>query len=372
MITKNTKNSKSEIGGNESPRIYVGVDLSKKTLDVMSDKYKSYPNTDAGITKFCNDMKQLGENVVVVYEATGSISMFFALELDMRGIRRCQVSPRMVRYHAKAGVSEAKTDKLDSAVIKSYAISYSQHIRINEPMGKNHLEMVELHRNERFYTQCIAKMKQILSTEKTEAARVSLTTQIQELEKAKKEINKQIYALIKQDQYLQWKMELLMQEVGVGKETAKELVINCPELGTLSRRQIAALAGVAPFNYESGNKKGKRMTRFGRRSIRNLLYMCVRSALNAHTDNDYQKMKRRLEERSKFVNLDGGKNKQKKKKNPDYMKIMVACMRKMIVRLNAKVRDWIKAGRPDPTPKEEEKEKSKKKKQKPTQEKKDS
>lgn len=342
MIKNKTLKSKPEIVNNDEQTIYVGVDLSKSKLDVMTDKYKKYPNDEKGCCRFCKDIKKLGENVVVVYEATGSISLHFAQMLDINGIKRCQVSPRMVRHHAKAGVAEAKTDKIDCSVIKSYAIAYSQHIKINEPMSENYVEMIELHRVERTYTQTIAKLKQVMSTCKTESARAALSAQIKEMEKGKKEVNAQIYQLIKQDEYLERKRQVVMREIGVGKETAKELVLNLPELGTLNRRQIAALVGVAPFNYESGNKIGKRMTRFGRRQIRHLLYMCVRAALNAKKENVYHRRKKHLEKRRKYKTLE------EVKKNHDYQKVMVACMRMMIVRLNAQVRDWIKDGRPDP------------------------
>ena len=89
MIKNYTPKSKSEIPHQEEKVAYVGVDLSKSKLDVMSDKYRIYPNSDSGCHRFCRDIKQKFKNVVVVYEATGCLSLQFAAMLDMNGIQRC-------------------------------------------------------------------------------------------------------------------------------------------------------------------------------------------------------------------------------------------------------------------------------------------
>ena len=345
MIKNNTEISKSKFAAIEvvdkksnSRHIIVGVDLAKSKYDVMfNKKHRIYTNDEKGCHQFCKAIKEMGENVVVVYEATGSISLYFAEMLDRNGIARCQVSPRRVRHHAKAGESEAKTDKLDSAVIQSYAMKYWDILRINNPMKKNYTELMELLRVKRFYSRTQAKTKQVLSTCQHKSIQEMLEEEISRLKEVLKRINGQISSLMKQEEDMKNQMRLYMQQIGVGKETAEALVLMLPELGTVDRREIAALVGVAPFNYDSGNHKGKRITRFGRREIRGLLYMCVRSALNAKTENDYQK---------RFLHLSA-------KGKRSYQQVMVACMRMMIVRLNAITRDWINAGRPDPGKKEE-------------------
>lgn len=343
MIQNYTPNSKSKDVHQEEEQVtYVGVDLSKSKLDVMSDKYKIYPNTDSGCSRFCRDMKQKHSNVVVVYEATGSISLQFAAMLDLNGIKRCQLSPRKVRHYAKGGLKEAKTDKLDCAAIRNYAITYSQHLKINTPMSKNYAEMRELQRVSRFLAQSISKTKQVLADCRSEFVRKILNEKVKEHKEQRRQVDAELHRLIKEDEYMFQKMRLLMQEIGVGKETAVALVLELPELGLLSRREVASLVGVAPFNYDSGNKIGKRFTRFGRRHIRNLLYMCVRAAMNAKNENVYHKRWKQLERKKRLQNP--------LKYNPedkDYTRRMVACMRLMIVRLNAITRDWIKDGCPD-------------------------
>ena len=107
-----------------------------------------------------------------------------------------------------------------------------------------------------------------------------------------------------------------MQEIGVGKETATALVLEFPELGHLSRKEVASLVGVAPFNYDSGNKIGKRFTRFGRRHIRSLLYMCVRAALNAKSENIYHKRWEQLERKKKKPDLLTGNPEDKATEKP--------------------------------------------------------
>lgn len=342
MVMKKTQKSKSKITHQEEQVTYIGVDLSKTKLDVMSDKYKIYPNSDSGCSRFCKDMKEKYGNVVVVYEATGSISLQFAAMLDANEIPRCQVSPRKVRHFTKGGIKEAKTDKLDCAAIRSYAITYSQHLKINAPMSKNYTEMRELQRVARFITQCIAKTKQVLSDCQSESARKILEEKIEEHQKKRKEVNDKLHRLIKEDEYMDRKMRLMMQEPGVGKETAVSLVLELTELGYLSRKEVASLVGVAPFNYDSGSKIGKRFTRFGRRKIRNLLYMCVRAALNSKSENVYHKRWRHLERKKVIPNLQATNPEDK-----DYTRRMVACMRLMIVRLNAQTRDWINKGCPE-------------------------
>ena len=344
MIKNYTPKSKSEIPHQEENVTYVGVDLSKSKLDVMSDKYRIYPNSDSGCKHFCRDLKQKSNNVVVVYEATGSISLQFAAMLDINGIQRCQVSPRKIRHFAKGGIKEAKTDKLDCEVIRNYAITYSQYLKINAPMSKDYAEMRELQRVERFIAQNIAKTKQVLSDCRSEFARKTLNDKIKADMEQRKLINAQLHRLIKEDDYMGRKMRILMQEIGVGKETAAALALELPELGTLSRKEVAALVGVAPFNYDSGNKIGKRFIRYGRKNIRNLLYMCTRAALNAKTENVYHKRWKQLERKIKNPNSLTNAPEDK-----DYKRRMVACMRLMIVRLNAITRDWIAEGCPDIT-----------------------
>ena len=343
MIKKTTQKIKSEVAKitvadkeNGASHIIVGVDLSKSKLDVMTTKYKSYENDEKGCSLFCKAMKELGNNVVVVYEATGYISLNFAEMLDANGIKRCQVSPRHVRHHAKAGMSEAKTDKIDCAVIQSYAIKYWEFLSINTPMSKNHSELMELQRLRNFYTESIIRAKNTLSTCKHDSSRTIFENLIKELSKNRKEVEQRITELMEEEEDTKHQMQLYMQHPGVGKETAKTLILCLPELGAVSRREIAALVGVAPFNYDSGSHTGRRITRFGRRNVRNLLYMCVRAALNTTEENDYHKKFRRL---STVTNLKSGRS---------YRQVIMACMRMMIVRLNAITRDWIAAGRPEP------------------------
>ena len=201
-----------------------------------------------------------------------------------------------------------------------------------------------MQRVERFIAQNIAKTKQVLSDCRSEFARKTLNDKIKADKEQRKLINAQLHRLIKEDEYMGRKMRILMQEIGVGKETAVALALELPELGNLSRKEVAALVGVAPFNFDSGNKIGKRYIRYGRRNIRNLLYMCTRAALNAKTENVYHKRWKQLERKIKNPNSLTNDPEDK-----DYKRRMVACMRLMIVRLNAITRDWIAEGCPDIT-----------------------
>ena len=342
MIKKNTAKLKQEIAEitvtdkkNKADYIIVGVDLSKTKLDVKHIKYKIYSNDEKGHARFIKAIKELGDNVIVAYEATGYISLNFAEMLDTNGIMRCQVSPRRVRHHAKAGVAEAKTDKLDCEVIQSYTMKYWEHLRINEPMNRNYSELQELQRVRNLYRQFIKQAKQVLSTSHRESARKPIEENLVKLKEEKKKIEQKIKNLIDEDENSKNLKELLMSQPGVGEETATSLVLNLPELGRVTRKEIASLTGTAPFNYDSGNHNGKRFTRFGRKEIRNLLFMATRAALNSKKENDYHK---RFNHLSRITNLKEGRT---------YMQVIVACMRMMIVRLNGITRDWIAKGKPD-------------------------
>lgn len=199
MIKKNTAKLKQEIAEitvtdkkNKADYIIVGVDLSKTKLDVKHIKYKIYSNDEKGHARFIKAIKELGDNVIVAYEATGYISLNFAEMLDTNGIMRCQVSPRRVRHHAKAGVAEAKTDKLDCEVIQSYTMKYWEHLRINEPMNRNYSELQELQRVRNLYTQFIRQAKQVLSTCHRESARKSIEENLVKLKEEKKKIEQKI------------------------------------------------------------------------------------------------------------------------------------------------------------------------------------
>lgn len=342
MVKKNTAKSKQEIAEitvknkkNKENYIIVGVDLSKSKLDVKHIKYKVYSNDEKGQARFIKAIKELGDNVVVAYEATGYISLNFAEMLDTNGIKRCQVSPKRVRHHAKAGVAEAKTDKLDCEVIQSYTMKYWEYLQINDPMSRNYAELQELQRVRNLYTQFIRQAKQVLSTCRRESVRKPIEENLEKLKEEQKKIEQKIKNLIDEDENTKNMKELLMNQPGVGKETATTLVLNLPELGRVTRREIAALTGTAPFNYDSGNHTGKRFTRFGRKGIRSLLYMATRAALNSKNENDYH---RRFNHLSKITNLKGGRT---------YMQVIMACMRMMVVRLNGITRDWIAKGKPD-------------------------
>lgn len=247
MIKKNTAKLKQEIAEitvtdkkNKADYIIVGVDLSKTKLDVKHIKYKIYSNDEKGHARFIKAIKELGDNVIVAYEATGYISLNFAEMLDTNGIMRCQVSPRRVRHHAKAGVAEAKTDKLDCEVIQSYTMKYWEHLRINEPMNRNYSELQELQRVRNLYTQFIKQAKQILSTCHRESARKPIEENLVKLKEEKKKIEQKIKNLIDEDENSKNLKELLMSQPGVGEETATSLVLNLPELGRVTRKEIAS------------------------------------------------------------------------------------------------------------------------------------
>ena len=136
----------------------IGVDLSKSKLDVMLDRHRVFANNEEGCAKLCQIIQKLDKEAKVVYESTGHISLNFAQYLDQNAIRHCEVAPGRVRHHAKAGEKEAKTDKLDCALISSYAVKYWSNLRITPPKHENHVEIMEL--NLKDYCLYIQKLHQ--------------------------------------------------------------------------------------------------------------------------------------------------------------------------------------------------------------------
>ena len=263
-------------------------------------------------------LRKLAE-VLVVMEATGGYEVELALALEEAGLGVRVVNPRQVRDFAKGKGLLAKTDSLDAAILAEYAETYRP-----EPRRLPDEEAREM-------AALLARRRQLLDMKTAENNR---------LEHALGEVGKRIRAHIawlegeierterdldegmrRSPLYLD-KDERLRSVPGVGKQTYFSLILNMPELGALNRKQIAALAGVAPFNKDSGMKRGKKTVWGGRAQVRAVLYMAVvvASRHNEVIRAFYEKL------------LAAGKPKKL---------ALTACMRKLLTILNAMTRDGI-------------------------------
>lgn len=257
---------------------------------------------------------------LAVLEATGGLQAVVAALLDSRGIPVAVVNPKQIRDFARALGVLAKNDRVDARVIARFG----QHMQPPaRPLPTP--EMTALR-------ELIVRRQQIvdlLTAEKnrglivcTPAVQKNIHQHIHYLEKQLDALHRQIEEAVQKSPLWRAQEQLLTSMKGVGRVTAVKLMAHLPELGSLTRREIAALAGVAPYCHESGKRRGRSYIEKGRGAVRSALYMAALSALR------YNPAIKQFAERLK----------QKGKKGKV---ILVACMRKMLVTLNAMMRDQI-------------------------------
>lgn len=300
----------------ESP--YVGIDVSKNQLDIAvrpaGDTW-SMPNDVSGITEVVQGLAQL-HPALVVLEATGGLQMPLAAALATAGLPLAMVNPRQVRDFARAIGRLAKTDRLDAQVLAHFA----EAVRPT-PYPLPDAQTQEL-------TALLTRRHQVvemLTAEKNRlrSARELVHRRVQDhicwLEQELADLDDDLERTLRKSPLWREKDNLLRSVPGIGRVVSITLLADLPELGTLSRHQIAALVGVAPLNRDSGRFRGKRMVWGGRARVRAALYM---AALTASRYNPIIKaFYHRLCEAGKARKV-----------------ALTACMRKLLIILNSMVK----------------------------------
>jgi transposase len=298
-------------------RSFVGIDVSKKWLDVAvipSGETWRTENTIEQIGVLVERLKETGVARIVV-EATGGFEVRLVAELYAAGLPVARVNPARVREFARSIGQLAKTDKLDSIVLARFAEA------VQPPLTRLPSEA------EQALSALLARRKQVLDMLTAEQNRLgtapagirsSLQEHVQWLKDQCRKLDREIDQFIQDHPDFKKKDEILQSTPGVGKITASMLMANLPELGECDRKQIAALVGTAPFNRDSGFKKGRRSVQGGRSNIREVLYMAALSATryNSAIKTFYQRL------------LAAGKKKKV---------ALVACMRKLLTILNSMI-----------------------------------
>jgi transposase len=251
----------------------VGIDVSKDWLDVAvrpTGESFAFKRTAAGIEDLVERLKDLSPALVAI-EATGGFEAVVAAALAGAGLPVVVVNPAQVRAFAVALGKRAKTDPIDAAVIAHFAEATKPQLR-QLPDEKT-----------RFLADLIARRRQIvemLAAESQRARRISdhrLTRSITRLRKALEEELAELERLIADHMRRStvWveKEKLLASVPGVGKTIARTLIAELPELGSLDRRQIAALVGLAPWTRQSGQWRGKSFIGGGRKTVRSALFV---------------------------------------------------------------------------------------------------
>jgi transposase len=257
-----------------TPPTFVGLDVSKAHLDVALRPTGTpfrVPHTEAGVTRLVTQLQAVHPQLIVL-EATGGYETDVATALALAGLPVAIVNPRQVRDFAKAVGRLAKTDGLDATVLALFA----ERLRpAPQPLPDAAQQAL---------AALVARRRQLVEMLTAERNRLGLATgrikrdlqaHIHYLEQRLKDTNEDLRTVIRHSPLWRATDQLLRTVPGVGPTTALTLIADLPELGRLSRRQLAALVGVAPFNDDSGQRRGVRTIWGGRATVRAPLYMAT-------------------------------------------------------------------------------------------------
>jgi transposase len=302
-----------------APQLFVGIDISKKQLDVAvtpGEQNFSYPNTEAGIRKLVRRLKELRPQIILL-EATGGYEFLLVAALREAELPACFINPKLVRNFARGAGIAAKTDRLDAQVLALYACRMRPQPRILPSPQQQELKLLLTRRRQ--LLEMIQMEKNRLDPTPLPRIAQSIQQTIQLLEAQLTALNQEIDNFFQQNPLWVGLEQTLTSFLGLGHLSALILMAYLPELGRLNRKEIAALAGVAPFNRDSGQWRGQRHIEGGRSPLRQGLYMAtlVATRFNPEIRACYQRL------------LAKGKAKKV---------ALIACMRKLLTILNAMVR----------------------------------
>jgi len=298
--------------------VFIGVDVSKDRLDVAvapSGESMRFANSEDGIALLADFLKPRNPELVL-FEATGGWEMNAVNHLVAQRLPLVVLNPRQVRDFAKATGQLAKTDAIDARILARFGQAVRPEVRSLKPLELRKLDDLNTRRRQ-IVEMLTAEQNRLVSA--PEWVRPDIEELIAILKKRLAAINRDLNKLIRKSPLWREKDKILQSFPGVGPITASTIIAALPELGTLTRRQIAALVGVANLNCDSGTHKGKRKIWGGRADIRSVLYMCAMTAArcNPVIRPFYQKLLRA-----------GKPNKVAR----------TACMRRVLVILNAMMR----------------------------------
>jgi len=297
---------------------FVGIDVSKAQLDSAvrptGERWTS-PNDEPGIAVTVKRITAMGSTLVVL-EATGGMEIPLAGALTAAGIAVAVVNPRQVRDYAKATGRLAKTDRLDAEILARFAEAVRPEPRPLPDAAS--AELAALMGRRRQLIEMLTAEKNRLGSA-SRRVRQNIQVHINWLERQLSQLDRDLGDLIQNSPIWREKDDLLQSVPGVGPVLSLTLLANLPELGTLNRRQIAALVGVAPLSRDSGTLRGKRTVWGGRAVIRQVLYMSalIATRFNPVIRTFYQRL------------CKAGKAKKV---------ALTACMRKLLTILNAMVK----------------------------------
>ena len=303
--------------------IFVGIDVAKDRLDLArSDQSDTLTvaNDPAGIRGLVETFHSAVLAAIVV-EATGGLERPLVDALLDAGLPVAVVNPGRVRHFAKAMGILAKTDAIDARVLMDFARKAAPQLAAKR--SKSQAELDALVTCRRQLLQVRTEQSNRLQTTTSTQAKKAIQAVLKTLDKQITSLNDQIAKLIASDDDMNHQYQLLKSVPGVGAVTSSTLLAELRELGTTDRRQISALAGVAPYNRDSGRSRGKRSIHGGRASVRSALYMATITAIRCNPI--IKTFAQRLQKAGKLPKV-----------------IIVACMRKLVSILNVMLKENIK------------------------------
>ena len=299
---------------------FVGIDVSKDRLDVHilpEDEAFVIERNGRGLASLVERLKPLLPSLVVV-EATGGFESTTAAALAGAGLPLVIVNPAQIRHYAQALGKRAKTDPIDAKVIARFAADIRPEAR---PLPDEMTQfLADLVARRRQIVEMLQGERQREKRTKVKRVRKSLARLIGALEKELAELDREIDDTVRGSPAWREKEDLLTSVPGIGPKTAYTLIAELPELGTLDRKTVASLAGLAPYTRQSGRWKGKSMIGGGRKTVRTAVFIAAMVACR------YNKTLKAFYDRL----LRAGKAK---------VPAIVAVARKLLTILNAILRD---------------------------------
>jgi len=299
--------------------VFVGVDVSKDSLDVAIGAQKeviTFANDQNGVDSLVKKLRRMDVQLIV-FESTGGYELLAASCLAEAGLAVVMVNPRQVRNFAKATGILAKTDAIDARVIARFAEAVKPEVRKLKDRQTSELSALVTRRRQ--IIEMIVAERNRLRLANTRNKK-DIEEHIRWLEKRLDKIETDIGKMIQSSPIWRCKDDILQSVPGIGPVTSASLICDLPELGVLSPKKIAMLAGLAPLNCDSGKFKGRRRIWGGRASVRSGLYMATLAAIrcNPAIKGFYQRL------------IAAGKC---------HKVVATACMRKLLIIVNAMLRD---------------------------------
>lgn len=302
----------------------LGIDISSKRFDCYwshTNKHQSFENSPSGIAKLIKLIQQ--ENPQwIIFEPTGGYEIELSSQLAQVNIGFSMVQPHRLRSFAKSSGQLAKTDKLDAKLMAVYGKTMNPKTTILGTKAQQELSGFVTRRRQ--LVDFLSMERQRLEQWHDPVIQGNVKEHCEYLKKQILSLEENIKSSINQDDTLEQISKAIQSVPGVGPTSAAVLLADLPELGHIGSKEIASLVGVAPFNVESGNMMRKSSIRGGRLSVRCMLYMVALVAIRHNpVIRDFYNHLRDQQKPAKVA--------------------IVACMRKILIILNAIVRDHLKA-----------------------------